>query len=77
MGALIVQHVQAEPDGPCHDVVFDPTVLPEGMQTSDDPFPAARSAAYASFTHAPRGCTLSCPGTEGWGVQEYGSLELE
>jgi len=26
---------------------FDPTVLPSGMRTSDDPFPAARSAAYA------------------------------
>src|SRR5271165_3854154 len=26
---------------------FDPTVLPGGMRTSDDPFPAARSAAYA------------------------------
>ncbi|MBC7665511.1 MAG: catalase, partial [Caulobacter sp.] len=25
----------------------DPTVLPSGIATSDDPFPAARSAAYA------------------------------
>ena len=43
----LVEHVQAEPDGPCRDINFDPTVLPFGIRTSDDPFPAARSAAYA------------------------------
>jgi catalase len=47
VGTLIAQHVQAERDGPCRDINFDPTVLPPGMRTSDDPFPAARSAAYA------------------------------
>jgi catalase len=46
-GTLIVQEIEAEPDGPCRDVNFDPTVLPSGIRTSDDPFPAARSAAYA------------------------------
>jgi catalase len=47
VGTLSVQRVQAEQDGPCRDINFDPTVLPSGMRTSDDPFPAARSAAYA------------------------------
>jgi catalase len=47
VGTLRVQQVQAEADGPCRDINFDPTVLPDGMRTSDDPFPAARSAAYA------------------------------
>jgi len=47
VGTLAAQQVQAEPDGPCRDINFDPTVLPSGMRTSDDPFPAARSAAYA------------------------------
>jgi catalase len=47
VGTLTVQRVQAERDGPCRDINFDPTVLPSGMRTSDDPFPAARSAAYA------------------------------
>src|SRR4029077_7663308 len=47
VGTLIAQHVQAERDGPCRDINFDPTVLPDGMRTSDDPFPAARSSAYA------------------------------
>jgi catalase len=46
VGTLIVQQVQAEPNGPCRDINFDPTVLPSGISTSDDPFPAARSAAY-------------------------------
>ena len=47
VGTLAAQQVQAEADGPCRDINFDPTVLPSGMRTSDDPFPAARSAAYA------------------------------
>ena len=47
VGALIVQKIEAEADGPCRDINFDPTVLPNGIRTSDDPFPAARSAAYA------------------------------
>ena len=47
VGTLAVQAIQAEPDGPCRDVNYDPTVLPPGMRTSADPFPAARSSAYA------------------------------
>jgi len=47
VGTLIVQQIEAEADGPCRDINFDPTILPAGIRTSDDPFPAARSAAYA------------------------------
>lgn len=47
VGTLTVAHIQAESDGPCRDINFDPTILPPGMRTSDDPFPAARSSAYA------------------------------
>lgn len=47
VGTLIVQQIEAEADGPCRDINFDPTILPSGIRTSDDPFPAARSAAYA------------------------------
>ena len=46
VGTLSVQQIEGEADGPCRDINFDPTVLPNGMGTSDDPFPAARSAAY-------------------------------
>lgn len=47
VGTLVVNKVIAEPDGPCRDINFDPTVLPRGVSVSDDPFPAARSSAYA------------------------------
>lgn len=47
IGTLIVDAIQAEAGGPCRDINFDPTILPDGITVSDDPFPAARSAAYA------------------------------
>jgi catalase len=47
VGTLVVQKVEAERDGPCRDINFDPTILPNGIEVSDDPFPAARSASYA------------------------------
>ena len=47
VGALTVQQIEPERDGPCRDINFDPTVLPSGIRTSDDPFPAARSSVYA------------------------------
>jgi catalase len=46
VGSLVVHETETEADGPCRDINFDPTVLPNGIRTSDDPFPAARSAAY-------------------------------
>jgi catalase len=45
-GILIVKQIELEDDGPCRDINYDPAVLPPGITTSDDPFPAARSAAY-------------------------------
>jgi catalase len=47
VGTLVVQKIEAERDGPCRDINFDPTILPNGIRVSDDPFPAARSSAYA------------------------------
>jgi catalase len=47
VGTLVVRQIEAERDGPCRDVNFDPTILPSGIKVSDDPFPAARSSAYA------------------------------
>jgi catalase len=46
VGTLTVRKIEAEADGPCREINFDPTVLPTGIRVSDDPFPAARSAAY-------------------------------
>jgi catalase len=47
VGTLTVQQIEPERDGPCLNINYDPTVLPAGITTSDDPFPAARSAAYS------------------------------
>lgn len=47
VGTLTVNQIEPERDGPCRDINFDPTVLPAGITTSDDPFPSARSAAYS------------------------------
>ena len=46
VGTLVVQRIEAERNGPCRDINFDPTVLPPGIHVSDDPFPAARSSVY-------------------------------
>jgi catalase len=46
-GTLIVQKAEAEADGPCRDINYDPTILPDGIAVSDDPLLPARSAAYA------------------------------
>ncbi len=45
-GTLTIDHLYAEADGPCTSITFDPLVLPDGVTPSDDPIPAARSAAY-------------------------------
>lgn len=45
VGTLTISRIEAEADGPCRDIVFDPTILPDGIRPAD-PFPAARSAVY-------------------------------
>jgi catalase len=46
-GTITITAVQTEEAGNARDVNFDPLVLPDGITTSDDPIPAARSAVYA------------------------------
>ncbi|WP_342627850.1 catalase family peroxidase [Nguyenibacter vanlangensis] len=45
-GTLTLDRAESEDDGACTGLTFDPMVLPPGMAASDDPIPAARSAAY-------------------------------
>ena len=47
-GTLVLQSTQAQNSGECRDINYDPLILPSGIQASDDPLLAARSAAYAS-----------------------------
>lgn len=47
-GTVVITSSAAQTDGPCRDVNYDPTVLPQGIAVSNDPLLAARSAAYAA-----------------------------
>jgi catalase len=64
VGTLTVQQIEPEREGPCRDINYDPTVLPAGMTTSDDPFPAARSAAYSRSFNSRTAEAAYYPGTE-------------
>ncbi|MBT8769097.1 catalase family peroxidase [Metapseudomonas boanensis] len=54
-GTLVIEQAEAQADGACRDINFDPLVLPAGIEASDDPILSARSAAYAvSFNRRTR-----------------------
>ena len=63
VGTLTVQQIEPEPTGPCLNINFDPTVLPSGITTSDDPFPAARSVAYSRSYNSRTAEASYYPGT--------------
>lgn len=46
-GTLVLERTEPQDAGPCRDVNYDPLVLPQGIQASDDPLLPARSAVYA------------------------------
>ncbi|KRE96773.1 catalase [Frateuria sp. Soil773] len=46
-GTLVIESTTPQDSGPCRDVNYDPLVLPDGIEASDDPLLPARSAAYA------------------------------
>jgi catalase len=48
VGTLTIDHVEAEETSPARDINFDPLILPDGIEGSDDSLLSARSAAYAS-----------------------------
>lgn len=47
-GTLVLQKTEPQNSGECRDINYDPLILPSGIEASDDPLLAARSAAYAS-----------------------------
>lgn len=47
-GTLTLTTAETEAAGNARDVNFDPMVLPDGIEPSDDPLLAARSAVYAA-----------------------------
>jgi catalase len=51
VGTLTVDRIESEETSPARDINFDPLILPDGIEPSDDPLLTARSAAYSqSFT---------------------------
>lgn len=47
-GTLTLTTIETEAEGNARDVNFDPLVLPDGIEPSDDPLLGARSAVYAA-----------------------------
>jgi catalase len=47
MGELTITGAESEAPGNCRDVIFDPLILPPGIEPSDDPILSARSAVYS------------------------------
>lgn len=47
-GTLVVESDSSQLSGACRDINYDPLILPSGIEGSDDPLLAARSAAYSA-----------------------------
>jgi catalase len=47
VGTLVVEQLVSEDVSPTRDITFDPLILPDGIEASDDPLLSARSATYA------------------------------
>jgi catalase len=60
-GALTLTNIETEGPGNARDVNFDPLVLPDGIEPSNDPLLSARSAVYAVSYRARTGEAKSPP----------------
>ncbi len=60
-GTLVIEHEQPQDNGACRDINYDPLILPAGIEGSDDPLLAARSAAYAASYERRAGEVESLP----------------
>jgi catalase len=47
VGTLTISGASSENLGGCRDIVYDPLVLPAGIEASDDPLLSARSSTYS------------------------------
>lgn len=55
VGSVVIESSTPQATGACRDINYDPLVLPTGVQGSDDPILAARSAVYSvSFNRRER-----------------------
>jgi catalase len=63
-GTLTLTAAETERAGNARDVNFDPLVLPDGIEPSDDPLLSARSAVYAASYRARTGEPKSAPAVQ-------------
>lgn len=55
VGTVVVESATPQATGACRDINYDPLILPGGVEGSDDPILAARSAVYSvSFNRRER-----------------------
>ncbi|MBV8325187.1 catalase family peroxidase [Chryseobacterium sp.] len=52
IGTLEITGASDQATGPCRDINYDPTILPTGIEVSDDPVLAARSGVYSHSYNA-------------------------
>jgi catalase len=60
-GTLTLTSIMTESAGNARDINFDPLVLPDGIEPSDDPLLSARSAVYAASYRLRAGEPKSAP----------------
>lgn len=60
-GVLTLTGIETDAAGNARDINFDPLVLPDGIEPSDDPLLSARSAVYAASYRARTGEPTSPP----------------
>jgi catalase len=60
-GVLTLTDIETDAAGNARDVNFDPLVLPDGIEPSDDPLLSARSAVYAASYRARTGEPMTPP----------------
>ncbi|MDV3126600.1 catalase family peroxidase [Mycobacterium sp. 21AC1] len=63
-GTVVLDAVDSERRGNARDINFDPLVLPDGIQPSDDPLLTTRSAVYAASFRRRAGESGSMPAVE-------------
>jgi catalase len=68
-GTLVIRKAEAQIDGLCRDIDFDPLALPDGIAPSDDPLLAARHAVYAESSRRRLGET----GDDGSAMERNGA----
>lgn len=64
VGTVVIDAIATEAPGNARDVNFDPLVLPDGIEPSEDPLLAARSAVYAASFRRRAGVTGAPPAVQ-------------